>query len=251
MTTQRALLFVAFVGAAALPAHAGKIVVSHDEWTVSNTGFSLAPDAAVFVENVASWFTGGGSGSFLGYSVNFSLNQSSLAATLSGAGHSYLASTAVTFDLPTLMAYDGVFLAGSPYPDPSVLIAYVNAGGNVLLLGGTGDGGSAAEEANWDPFLNAFNLDYSSPYNGVNGVLPITSPHPIFSGVSSLYQNNGNSVSEINPADPLTDILEFSGNHGLYGVYASAPIVPESSTVVGGALVTLLAGLTLKLRRNR
>ena len=32
----------------------GKIVVNNDEWTLSNTGYSNAPDADRFARNVAS-----------------------------------------------------------------------------------------------------------------------------------------------------------------------------------------------------
>jgi len=43
----------------------GKIVVSNDEWPLSNTGYANAPDADRFARNVASWFTGGRPGNFL------------------------------------------------------------------------------------------------------------------------------------------------------------------------------------------
>ena len=66
----------------------GTIVLSHDEWSLSATGFSKAPDAATFAQNMASWFTGGGAGHFLVYSENFSLaGASPLCPTLIGAGH--------------------------------------------------------------------------------------------------------------------------------------------------------------------
>lgn len=201
----------------------GKIVVNHDEWTTTDFGFSQAPDTGQFVSNVASWFTGGTTGNFLAFSNNFSLTGAQIASTMTGAGHSWTVSTGVDFSLPNLLQYEGIFLAGNP-ADNSVLTDYVNAGGNVYLMGGTGLGGAFAEAARWNTFLNAFGLNFGAPYNGVSGVLPITSSHPIFAGVSALFQNNGNSVSEVNPTDPNTDILEFSGGHGLYGVFAEALI---------------------------
>lgn len=47
----------------------GRIVVNHDEWTLSNAGFNRSANAAAFARNVAQWFTGGQPGDFLAYSV--------------------------------------------------------------------------------------------------------------------------------------------------------------------------------------
>ena len=65
----------------------GKIVVANDEWTLSNSGYSNAPDADRFARNVASWFTGGGSGNFLAYTNNFGLTGTQLANTMASAGY--------------------------------------------------------------------------------------------------------------------------------------------------------------------
>ena len=207
----------------------GKIVVNHDEWTLSNRGFSCTADAGQFALSVASWFTGGGTGNFLVFSNNFGLVESQLASTMTGAGHTWKINLGESFTLPNLLQYDAIFLADNS-ANNTVLINYVNAGGNVYLAGGTGIDGAVAEAARWNTFLNAFNLNFGAPYNGVGGFpcmagsLPINSTHPIFAGVTSLFQFNGNSVSELSPADPNTDILEFSGPHGLYGAFARAII---------------------------
>ena len=94
-------------------AEAGKIVLANDEWTLSNSGFASPNDAATFATNVAEWFNGGSPGSFLVYSSNFGLTQSSLSGTMTSAGNSWTISTAISFDLPTLLGFDGVFLAGN------------------------------------------------------------------------------------------------------------------------------------------
>ena len=92
-TASLAVALVAFLlvasseTAEALPSATGKIVVNNDEWTLSDLGFQQGPDTATFALNVASWFTGGTPGSFLAYSTNFGLSQSSLAAAMNGAGH--------------------------------------------------------------------------------------------------------------------------------------------------------------------
>ena len=108
----------------------GKIVISNDEWTLSDTGFAQSPDAAMFALNVTSFFTDGVPGSFLAFSTNLGLTQSELASTIRGAGHTWEVSTTVDFSLPNLLQYDAIFLAGDPV-DTAVLIDYVNNGGDV------------------------------------------------------------------------------------------------------------------------
>lgn len=216
----------------AAPAEAGRIVVANDEWTLSNAGFSGPNDPATFVLNVATWFNGGGPGDFHAYSTNFGLTQSSLSSTMTGAGHTWTMGTGIAWNLPTLQTYDGIFLAGNAVPDTAVLIAYVNAGGNVYLAGGTGAGGAAAEAATWNPFLNAFGLGFAPFYNGVCSAacdVAISNGHPIFNGVDHLYQWNGNNTLDLDLSDPRNAVLVSSGTDGLYAVYDP---VPEPGTML-------------------
>lgn len=235
--------------AAAYPAFAGKVLVMNDEWTLSNTGFSANPaNAAQFALNIAQWATGGGTGSFLAYSGNFGLTESSLANTMTGAGHSWTVSMAGPFNAAALSAYDAVFLAGNP-ADNNELINYVNAGGTVILEGGTGWGGSVNEANQWKAFLNAFGLEYGTSYNGIGGNIATSSAHPLFSGVTSLYQNNGNSVLDVNLLDPASSILVSYQGQGLYGIYES-----RSNGVPDGGLTLAflgMAGATLMAARRR
>ena len=230
-------------------AQAGKIVVNHDEWTLSDSGFSQAADAGVFAVNIAGFFTGTGTGSFLAYSNNFGLTGSSLANAMTGAGHSWTVDMSVDFDLATLSGFDAVFLGGPP-ADNAVLIDYVNAGGNVYLMGGTGVGGAVNEANAWKAFLNAFGLEFSTAYNGVGGLLSISSAHEIFDGVSSLYQNNGNTILDVGPSDVGQRVYE----NGLYAVFEGddegpgPEPVPEPSTLL---LIGLgLAGMGFARRRR-
>lgn len=221
------LLFAAFANTAL----AGKIVVNHDEWTLSNTGFSASPDASIFTNNVAQFFSGGGAGTFHAYSTNFGLTQTSLGTAFSTNGHTYSTGIGISFDLATLQTYDGIFLAGAAAGlDTSILLDYVNAGGNVYLAGGTANfGGAVGEAAFWNSFLNPFGLAYTSPYNGVGGNLSVQpSPHPIFDGVNALYQLNGNTVIDIISPNPNADIY-FNGLYAVYDDTSSS--VPEPSII--------------------
>jgi hypothetical protein len=199
----------------------GRIVVAHDEWTLSNNGFSSAPATPQFVTNVANWFTHGVPGNFRAWSNNWGFTQSSLAQTMTNAGHSWTVSVAGTFDLATLQQYDAVFL-GCHFTgtDAAVLTAYVHGGGNVYLCAGAG--GAAAAATNWNPFLANFGLAYASVFNGFAGLEPISNSHPIFAGVSGLYENNGNSITDTTPGDPSSLVLVSESGQGIYAVYDGA-----------------------------
>ncbi|MGC9315964.1 MAG: lamin tail domain-containing protein [bacterium] len=203
-----------------------KIVVSNDEWTLSNRGFEQAPDTAKFATNIAQWFAGGKPGKFHAYSSNFGLTQSSLANALKQAGHQWTVGTDIKFDLPTLLEYDGIFLGGDA-ADNNVLIEYVKAGGCVYLAGGTGWGGSVAEANRWKAFLNAFGLKFAPTYNGVSGNQATNSEHPIFVGVSSLYTVNGNSIIDIDAESDTNQVLVSHSSGGLYAVFDSSLAAPK------------------------
>ena len=218
MTRLKLIIATLLLSIVANSALAGRIVVNHDEWTLSDTGFAQSPGAAVFTDNVAQFFSGGGPGNFHAYSNNFGLTQSSLATAFSNAGHSYSTGNVFAFDLANLSAFDGIFLAGNTAGvDTTVLVDYVNAGGSVYLGAGTATFASAAAEANfWNPFLNAFGMEYQPLFNGSVGNLDVSSqPHPIFDGVGSLYEASGNTIIELVALDPNTSIF-FDGRYAVH-----------------------------------
>ena len=212
------------IAAAPLAAEAGTIVVSNDEWELSNTGFSNAGGTGQFVANLVSEF----GPKIHAYSSNFSFTQSSLATAMNTAGATYTTGTGISFDLPTLSSYDAIFLGGNYLTAPQIttLGQYVANGGNVYLAGGSGFGGSVAEAAAWNPFLNTFGLSFASSYNGIGGNIAV-SGDPIFAGVSALYQNNGQTISG-------TGVVCCTAQNGLYAVVRTEtpPSVPEPSTLL-------------------
>ncbi len=199
------------------PTHAtGKIVVVNDDWVLSNTGFAAPNDPGKFATNVAAWFTGGRPGKFRAYSDHFGLNGSSLASAMTSAGHTWTTGTAgFTFDLTTLQKYDGIFLLVAP-ADDEVLIDYVESGGNVYLAY-SGDPSHLDEQYN--TFVNHFGLGLGVINNGLAGNVAISSPHPIFASVDSLYNVNGSDILDLAPADPGQTVVVSQNGHGLYAVY--------------------------------
>ena len=199
----------------------GKIIVVNDDWVLSNTGFAAPNDPGTFATNVAAWFTGGRPGKFHAFSGHFGLTGSSLAAamTTTTAGHTWTTGTADSVTLATLQPYDGIFLLPAPLEAPvdtTVLIAYVEAGGNVYLAY-SGDPSHSDEQYN--AFVTHFGLGLGVIYNGILGNVAINSPHPIFAGVDSLYNNIGSDIVDLAPADPRQRVLVSQNGHGLYAVY--------------------------------
>lgn len=189
MRTLPAILLLALLAPAT--GTAGIVIVNHDEWTLSDWGVN----AAQFGANIANYFAGGPGGNFLIYSNDtFGLANSTLINAITSAGHTVTVNTGITFDLPTLSGYTGIFLGGyiGSY-SAAVLTAYVNNGGNVYLAGGTGL--IAFEHSVWDSFLANFGFDFGPSYNGISGTFAPTTSHPVFAGVPTLLYDNGNRFS--------------------------------------------------------
>lgn len=234
-------LSVGVVAALSLSGQAtGVIVVNHDEWTLSDTGFAQAgASAGNFARNVAAFMTGGGTGNFLAYSTNFGLTQSALANAITADAHSWTVSVA-PLTLADMKTYDGIWLGGTQVPNLADLVQYVQEGGSVYLMGGTGERGPSNEADRWNPFLEQFGLQFDrSSYNGVSGNQTSPGAHPLLVGVDELYFNNGNSIADLFPADPANQVIWTSGGDGFIGVYVPAP---------AGLAALLIAGV---LRRRR
>jgi hypothetical protein len=235
---------------------AGRIFVNHDEWTTTNFGYTSAGpvNAGQFVENLAAFMNiGGGSGNFLIYASNLSLNQSDFLDTLDTAGHTVTQDTtgATPFTLAALSAFDGIFMAGNNFSmDEQVLTDYVNGGGSVYIAGGTNDWLSAAlEAAAWNGFLDDFGLAFATEFNSVTGNDSVTGTHSTLSNVSTLYYAGGNAIV-LTGGNPNASIVEVSlfGDQ-LLGVFDDTPAaVPEPGTF---ALLAAALTASVWLRRRK
>lgn len=254
-----ALLAAALVAAALAPRTAsaqGRVVVNADEWTLSDAFITGgARDGDVFARNVRDWLTGGVAGSLLAYSGNFGLTGSTLASTMSTNGYSWTqvtpGSAAATTAWANLGSYRAVFLGGNAVPSLTELTTYVDGGGSVYLMGGTGFSLPGGEDTYWDQFLARFGLDFGTSYNGIagdiaTGAYAAQGPFggALFTGVGDLYQNNGNSVlnAAVLPSDVTRQIF-IAQQNGLFGAAAITPsAVPEPMTylLVGGGLLVIL-----------
>ncbi|MDD2764572.1 MAG: Ig-like domain-containing protein [Opitutaceae bacterium] len=203
------------------------IIINHDEWTLTETGFAYSADAGKFARNLAHWITGGNPGRFLAYtncaagSVAEAFTGQSLRAAMEADGHTWETSSTIPFTLANLVQYDAVFFSAN-IVDNQVLIDYVNAGGTVYISAGTKLSGQDADvEAGWyNQFLNHFGLAYGYPYNRVIGTLPVYSNHPIFAGVHQLYYLNGNPVIVLDPSDPRTSVIDRFDFKNLMAIYS-------------------------------
>jgi hypothetical protein len=199
---------------------AGRIIVAHDEWPLSDYGFHAAPAAERFALNVADFFTGGTRpGRFLVYSTNWGLTGAALAATMRSAGHTWVMKDPSAAPYEEFGQYDAVFVGQNSVPARR-LTDYVNAGGGVYVMSGTGYG---VADSNWNTFLGSFGLKLSVGYNNVDGVTTIQSSHPLFEDVTSLLSSTGNSVSVLS-AYPGGEVLVVEGADGLFGIFTATTV---------------------------
>ena len=182
--------------AVAEPTGNGKIVINSDEWILSNTGFKNSQETSTFILNLIKYFVGEKKGcKFHAISTNFGLTESSLEASIVGAGHTW--TKGITIDLSTLSKYDAIFVAGDVV-DNRVLIQYVKNGGNVYLAAGTGWGGAESEANRWNTFLGEFDLKFSGVYNGISGNISPSQSHPLFVGMVPNLDGLQKAIDDLN-----------------------------------------------------
>lgn len=199
----------------------GRIVVSADDWVLTDNGFAYAgqTNTGRFATNLASWFMRGATGKFL-TSPSFGAfgSHAQFASALINAGHTWTRTNSIgSMALPGLLAYDALFL-GDAAVDNQLLAQYVRAGGSVYVYA---IGYPTEDAARWNGFLSTFGLSYGG-YGPATATYAITNAtHPLFAGVNLLYFANGTSVTTNgDPGDPRAQVLTFDTlGHGLFGVY--------------------------------
>ena len=192
----------------------GLVIVANDEWTLSNTGFTQAGDSAVtYVENIIALM--GGAGDYIAVTNNFGLNETSLKNAVEGTGSTWTVMNTAP-SLEELQTYDGVFAGGNPSGlTTSLLRAYVDAGGCLYIMAGTGGGGEVPL-FNGVMHLNGLSIEPNT--NGIIGLIDVSSAtHPLLDGVDQLYQNNGRSVVDLADGDDAEVVFTLDED-GLYGV---------------------------------
>ncbi len=257
MRTSRLLSAVApaiCLGFMGTSAHAQRVVVSHDEWMTHPTYFGA--NEQQFVSNALGWFGLSGSGNILLYTGSSFLTNTTFQDYLTGFGYTVTASAAPA----SFAGYDAVFSEGVTSLNGAGLAAYALGGGNVFYWGGTGIGGAATEAAYSNSFLNAVGLNFASTYNGIGTVntsgFAAEGPYgaALFTGVSSIYGNNGNSISAPGAAGWTTQVFRDAAGNGVYAaatVASTSSVVPEPSTLLLLATGLLAIGLVAWQRRRR
>jgi len=252
----------------AAPAFAspGSIIITGDEWLVSNQAFTAnVTQTRRLTDNIEDCFDNGGPASFavltshpIAYNTQFRNRLTSLGNTVvnnpGGGG---------PFTLATLQQYDAVFLAGSAWAGPAnapALTAYVQGGGHVMVMGGTSTNGSAA--AAWAPFLNTFGLGFGGAYFAVPpGGTPLQIaatplPNAATAGISSVSWSFGSTALDLNAADPLNQVALW-GNFSavtsptMPGNTQSLPIIATWNIPSPGSLAGVAMGLVMAAHRRR
>ena len=224
----------------------GVVIVDNDEWDNSNVGYGYEGDGTVYATNCANYLTANGAHgrNILICSYDFSLNESDLYASLTGAGFSVMRSVPPLPSAAALSSYNAVYVGGDVLSAAEIteLQSFICAGGGVYIAAGTGGiGGAAGEAAQWNSLVNGFGLNLASSYNLLTGTLVVPSTmlvtaSPVMAGVNQIYNNNGNTVNTL-VGYPQAQIVAWYGTLGLIGVSACT-----SSGTNGCGLMPNLSG---------
>lgn len=223
------LAIAAALGLAASAASANTLVVSGDEWQLSNFAYDAPYTTGTqgFVASLAATF-GGTNYLLLSGNGNVPGSQLSLAAAqLTSLGKT------VTLSPTFATGYDAVFHFGQAI-DISAVENYFTGGGNVYISLGSGIYGSAAAEAAaWNPFLANHGLVAGSEWFSLPQFVQAT----VTSGPANtpgLIWGYGQSVEKLSPSATSVSYIRgsFAGGPtdiGLVG--ASQRLIPGGGGV--------------------
>lgn len=240
----------------------GRIIAIGDEWLLSDLAFvQLGTQSGQLATNVAGFFSAGPGADFAVFTNSPIAFGTSLQSHMTGLGHTWNTNPG-TFSLATLMQYDGVFLAGAPgsgVANAGVLSQYVQSGGNVFVMAGTGAFGDAASEAAaWDPFLNQFGLGFGQAWFGPNGTTQVPanpSSHPLGSAITTLLWGLGQTAMDLDPQSALNEVALFGDFTGVdnppSGNVASQPVIATYNVPTPGTAALLGLGGVFAARRRR
>lgn len=203
----------------------GRIIAFHDEWALANHSFELSTGSPQFARNVARFLAGGRAGRFLAWSDNVGLRGDSVAATMRAAGHVWVNTQRRDLTLDDLEQFDAVFVGGGIVPPAALLDAYVQAGGGVYVLGGTGEtpGASPAHEAaHWNAFLHRYGIEFAPEWNQVSGVYAYATADSLLEGVAGMFEGIGQSLSLVTPAVEGARMVEVRDGIGVLAVWQAS-----------------------------
>ncbi|MFT3686067.1 MAG: hypothetical protein QM783_14300 [Phycisphaerales bacterium] len=256
-------------------AQTGHIIAIGDEWLLSDQAFIDQPSQSLqLANNIANYFSGS-TGNFLVLSNSppsgpfvgqRGVLGDSLSFAMINSGHSWIVNPEdFTLSLAALQSYDAVFFSGttgSGAANAAILAQYVNGGGSVLVMAGTGDFGSAQGEADgWNPFLNQFGLGFGNTWFASGASLlnipTLPSSHPVGSLITSAAWGFGQTAMDLDPSNPLNEVAvfgNFAGFDSPPGFDAGAvPIIATYNLVTPtpGASGLLALGALAFARRRR
>ena len=247
MRTLLSLLVLASISPAAI-AGPGRIIAIGDEWLLSDEAFiQQAAQTQQLASNISAYFHTTGVGHYLvlsnspaigGVTGQRGVLGTSLASAMAAAGNTWTVNPPIPFTVAALSNYDAVFFSGgfgSGVANATVLTEYVNAGGSVLVMSGTGDIGSPDAEANaWNPFLHNFGIGFASSVWFGLGASLLNVPtqltaNPLGASLSSVLWGYGQFAVDIDPANPGGEVALYGNFTGFNapppGDVAHVPII--------------------------